>query len=165
MAVTEEFRQAVEDKKIIRVRIMLKDSMLVDPTMLQFDEMISFALPLLDNLYDEHDDEILEYDKMQWNENYLNKEMVTVVNNFSKDRIELLRNIVKYLYKDRAESIKNDRQKNTSSSVSRKQIGIGVTAVGAAVTIAGICTAEGLVIAGGVVIAAVGVAMIVTDKG
>ena len=165
MAVTEEFRQAVEDKKIIRVRIMLKDSMLVDPTMLQFDEMISFALPLLDNLYDEHDDEILEYDKMQWNENYLNKEMVTVVNNFCKDRIELLRNIVKYLYKDRAESIKNDRQKNTSSSVSRKQIGIGVTAVGAAVTIAGICTAEGLVIAGGVVIAAVGVAMIVTDKG
>lgn len=165
MVVTEEFRQAVEDKKIIRVRIMLKDSMLVDPTMLQFDEMISFALPLLDNLYDEHDDEILEYDKMQWNENYLNKEMVTVVNNFSKDRIELLRNIVKYLYKDRAESIKNDRQKNTSSSVSRKQIGIGVTAVGAAVTIAGICTAEGLVIAGGVVIAAVGVAMIVTDKG
>lgn len=165
MVVTEEFRQAVEDKKIIRVRIMLKDSMLVDPTMLQFDEMISFALPLLDNLYDEHDDEILEYDKMQWNENYLNKEMVTVVNNFSKDRIELLRNIVKYLYKDRVESIKNDRQKNTSSSVSRKQIGIGVTAVGAAVTIAGICTAEGLVIAGGVVIAAVGVAMIVTDKG
>jgi hypothetical protein len=165
MAVTDEFRQAVEDKKIIRVRIMLKDSMLVDPTMLQFDEMLSFALPLLDNLYDEHDDEILEYDKTKWNENYLNKEMVTIVNNFSKDRIELLRNIVKYLYKVRAELIKNNRQQSTSSSFSRKQIGMGVTVAGTAVTIVGLCTAEGLIVAGGVVIAAAGVAMIVTDKG
>ena len=52
-----------------------------------------------------------------------------------------------------------------SSSISRKQVGMGVTAAGAAVTIVGICTAEGLIIVGGVAIAAVGAAMIVTDKG
>ena len=39
MAVTNEFKEAVDSGKKIRVRIMLKDIMLVDPTMRQFDEI------------------------------------------------------------------------------------------------------------------------------
>ena len=164
MAITNEFREAVDLGKKIRVRIMLKDIMLVDPTMRQFDEMISYALNKISDLYDEHDDEELKYDSSEWTETYLNNQMVTVVNNFSKERIDLLRNMVKYIYRDKAEHIRGEKEYKSGSSLSKKQAGIGVTAVGTVAAVAGICVHQGILIAGGVVAAAVGVGLIITDK-
>ena len=39
MALTNSFYEAVESNSVRRVRIMMKDSLLVDPTFLQFKEM------------------------------------------------------------------------------------------------------------------------------
>ncbi|MFR3728268.1 hypothetical protein [Lacrimispora sp.] len=164
MAITNEFREAVESGKKVRVRIMLKDMMLVDPTMRQFDEMLDFAIGKIPDLYDEHDEEELKFNSSEWNEAYLNSQMVAVVSNFSKERVDLLRNMVKYLYRNKAEHIRSNETYKPNSSISRKQIGIGVTAVGAAAAVAGICVHQGALIAGGVVVAAVGVGIILTDK-
>lgn len=164
MALTKDFMDAVESRKIIRVRIMLKDIMLVDPTMKMFDEMMEYASAKLDNLFDEYDGETLKYDSSEWNEAYLNEQMVVVVNNFSKERIELLRNIVKYLYRAKADRINSETENKAASNITRRQIGTGVTIAGAAVAIAGVCMTEGLAIAGGVALAATGVLMIATDK-
>ena len=59
MALTQEFRYAVEQGNLLRVRIMLKDSLLVDTSFEQFNEMIRFAELKLDNLWinDEDDNE------------------------------------------------------------------------------------------------------------
>lgn len=165
MAITNEFKEAVDTGKKTRVRIMLKDIMLVDPSMNQFDEMLAYAKTKIDDLYDEHNEEILKYDRSEWNESYLNSQMVAVVSNFSKERVELLRNMVKYIYRDKAERISSGSQCQSSTTITRKQIGIGVTAAGAVATVAGICAHQGVLIVGGVVVAAVGVGMIVTDKG
>lgn len=164
MALTKDFMDAVESRKIIRVRIMLKDIMLVDPTMKMFDEMMEYASAKLDNLFDEYDGETLKYDSSEWNEAYLNEQMVVVVNNFSKERIELLRNIVKYLYRAKADRINSETENKPASNITRRQIGTGVTIAGAAVAIAGVCMTEGLAIAGGIALAAAGVLMIATDK-
>lgn len=164
MKITNEFREAVESQKKIRVRIMLKDSMLVDPSMKQFDEMLDFAKANISDLFDEHNDEILKYDSSQWNESYLNNEMVVVVNNFSKERLELLRNMVKYIYRDKVKRINESNKYKNTTTVTRKQVGIGVTATGAVATVAGICIHHGLLIAGGIVVAAVGVGVIATSK-
>ena len=51
MAITNEFRDAVQTGKKTRVRIMLKDMMLVDPTMKQFDEMLEFAKSNIPDLF------------------------------------------------------------------------------------------------------------------
>lgn len=164
MAITNEFREAVGAGKKIRVRIMLKDIMLVDPTMRQFDEMLDFAKAKMPDLFDEHDDEVLKYDRSNWNEKYLNSQMVTVVNNFSKERIDLLRNMVQYIYHDTVEKINASNQYQSDSSITSKQVGIGMTAAGAVATVAGICAQQELLIAGGVLVAVVGVGLIVTDK-
>lgn len=165
MAITNEFKETVDTGKKTRVRIMLKDIMLVDPSMNQFDEMLAYAKTKIADLYDEHNEEILKYDRSEWNESYLNSQMVAVVSNFSKERVELLRNMVKYIYRDKAERSSSSSQCQSSTTITRKQIGIGVTAAGAVATVAGICVHQGVLIAGGVVVAAVGVGMIVTDKG
>ena len=164
MAISNEFREAVSTGNKISVRIMLKDIMLVDPTMKQFKEMLDFAETNLQNLYDEHDGEVLKYDHSDWNVSYMNSQMVVVVNNFSKERVELLQNLVKFIYKDKIQQINTSYQPKSKTGITKKQVGMGITAVGAATAVAGICASQGMLIAGGVVAAVVGVGLIVTDK-
>lgn len=166
MAITNEFMDAVQTGNLLRVRIMLKDSLLIDPTATQFDEMIQYSNDQMGSVYTEHDGEVLYFDKNYWDEGYLNQQMVTVVNNFSKERVDLLKDMVRYLYKEKVDKMQEEREYDHSKvEVSRKQIGVGVTAVGAVATVAGICTSHAMVTIGGVAVAAVGIALIVSDKG
>lgn len=167
MAITKDFVDAVESGNLLRVRIMLKDILLVDPTANTFDEMESYASAKIDNLYDEHDDETLKYDVTDWNGDYLNDQMVAVVSNFSKERIELLKGMVRYLYRDKVQKIRLDEsssQHQGNRAITQKQIGTGAAVAGAALAVAGICTSHTILTIGGVAVAAAGVAMIVTDK-
>lgn len=166
MAITNEFTEAVQSGKMMRVRIMLKDRLLVDPTAAQFDEMERYATEKMGNIYTEHDGEVLNFDVSSWNEDYLNQQMVIVVNCFSKERIDLLKGMVRFLYKEKANKIRNKAVSTQSQShITRKQVGTGITVAGAALTVAGICTAHTALTVGGVVVAAAGIALIVSDKG
>lgn len=168
MAITKEFIEAVESGKTLRVRIMLKDILLVDPTAEKFGEMESYASSALGNIYDEHDGEILKYDVNGWNEDYLNEQMVEVVNNFSKERVDLLKGMVRYIYRDKVQKICSEEASahtQARCAVSQKHVGVGVAVAGAALAVAGICTSHTILTIGGVAAAVVGVALIVTDKG
>lgn len=166
MAITNEFMEAVQDGKMMRVRIMLKDSLLVDPTGAQFDEMERYATDHMGDIYTEHDGETLNFDVTSWNENYLNQQMVAVVNCFSKERIELLKDMVRFLYKEKANKIRNEANSSHDQiHITRKQAGAGVTVAGAALAVAGICTSHTVLTIGGVAVAAAGIAVIVSDKG
>lgn len=167
MAITKEFVEAVENGKLLRVRIMLKDILLVDPTATKFEEMESYANSKIDNLYDEQDEEKLNYDVTCWNEDYLNEQMVNVVNNFSKERIALLIDMVRYIYRDKVQKIRyeDSSQNQEKRVITQKHIGTGVAVAGAAVAVAGICSSHTILTIGGVVAVAAGVALIVTDKG
>ena len=164
MAITKEFKEAVDTGKKIRVRIMLKDMMLVDPTLRLFDEMLSYAESKMLDIYDEHDDEELKYDSSDWDVSYMNSQMVAVVSNFSKERLNLLRNMVKHIYRDRAENIRKDEEYKSSATITRTQLGIGATAAGTVAAVTGICAHQTLLIVGGVAVAAVGVGLILSDK-
>ena len=167
MAITQEFIEAVESGKTLRVRIMLKDILLVDPTATKFDEMEAYASSVLGNLYDDHDGESLNYDVTGWSEDYLNEQMVAVVNNFSKERIELLKGMVRHIYRDKVQKIRSDQTSahtQEKRAIKQKHVGAGVTVAGAALAVAGICTSQTVLTIGGVAVAAVGVALIVTDK-
>lgn len=102
--ITQSFYDAVESSNIRRVRIMMKNSLLVDLTFEQFHEMERIAKNMED-LYDKHDGgkEFIT-DKSQWNDNYMNKLMVKVVNNFSHERLNHLMDVVKYLRVDNSNS-------------------------------------------------------------
>ncbi len=165
MAITDEFKEAVQSRDNMMVRIMLKDILLIDPTCAQFEEMENYALSVLPDLYVPHDGERLNYDVTAWNKDYLNQQMVRVVNSFSSERIDLLKGMVRYLYREQANQIKNEREFiPTNHAVSRKQVGIGVTATGAAIAVAGVVTSHTLIAVGGMAVAAAGIILIATDK-
>lgn len=166
MSITKEFAEAVEEGKLLRVRIMLKDALLVDLSMTMFDEMETYASSRLENLYDEHNKEILNYDHSSWDEDYLNKQMVAVVNNFSRERISFLKDIVRYLYKEKIKQNYSDESSSNNHQYKsiHKTVGTGCTIAGVALTVVGICTDNTNLTIGGVVVGIAGVALLVADK-
>ncbi|MDE6167774.1 MAG: hypothetical protein K2G28_04880, partial [Acetatifactor sp.] len=58
MALSSDFINAVDSHDSIMTRIMLKDSMLVDLTLKEFQERLAYAERKMSDLYDEHDGEV-----------------------------------------------------------------------------------------------------------
>lgn len=96
MALTNAFYEAVQSGNIRRVRIMMQDSLLVDPTFVEFNAMEKAASSMA-GFYDEHDGKELIEDRSLWNDDYMDKVMVKILSNFSHERIEHLKEVVRYL--------------------------------------------------------------------
>lgn len=165
MTITQEFRDAVNSKDSRLVRIMLKDSLVVDPTFIEFNEMIKIAEIKITDLYDEHDGEVLKYEISTWSKDYMDEQMVQVVYNFSKERINLLKSICKHLYKDRASKIERDRYSpEPRIIITQKQAGTGLAVVGVGAIAIGLAIEAPIIATVGVVAGVAGAAMIITDK-
>jgi len=96
MAITDTFKNAVLTEDVKGIRIMMKDSLLVDPTFIEFNEMNMLARNIR-GLYEAHDGRELNIDNSTWNDDYMNKLMVQVVGNFSHERIDHLKDVVRHL--------------------------------------------------------------------
>ena len=96
MAVTKAFSEAVAARNVRRIRIMMKDSLLVDPTFRDFEEMSKLAANV-PGLYDTHDGKELVSDQSAWNDEYMDRQMVEVIWNFSHERLSHLKQVVRVL--------------------------------------------------------------------
>ena len=107
--VSQEFKASVADKNLLRTRIMLKDSFVVDPTFVQLDEMLSYARGHLPDLFIPFDGECLENDIAKWNRDVMNEELVRLVTNFSEIRINHLKKVVSKVLETEAAKIRQKR--------------------------------------------------------
>ena len=165
MAITQEFRQAVQNKDTRMVRIMLKDSLVVDPTFAEFNQMSALAQTNIVDLYDEHDGEVLKSETTTWTKDYMDEQMVQVVYNFSKERINLLKSICSHLYGERADQIKKDRKApEPQIKITKKQVGTALVAGGIVTVAVGVVIAKTAIVATGVAASIVGGVLIITDK-
>ena len=114
--VSQEFKTAVAEKNLLRVRIMLKDSFVVDPTFVQLDEMLSYARAHLPDLFVPFDGKYLETDKTKWNDKLMNEELVTLVTNFSETRVGHLKKVVAKVLETEATKIREKRKMQASRS-------------------------------------------------
>ena len=96
MALTNAFYNAVNSGDVLGVRIMMKDSLLLDLTFNDFHEMEK-AASSMEGLYDAHDGKPFVEDSSQWDDDYMDKVMVNIVYNFSHERIAHLQKVVRYL--------------------------------------------------------------------
>jgi len=115
MALTNAFFDAVNTGNIRRVRIMMKDSLLIDPSFEGFSEMEKAACKM-DGLYDEHDGREFITDQSVWDDDYMNKLMVQVVSNFSHERINHLKEVVCFL-RPVAKSVKQEYSAEHQKSI------------------------------------------------
>ena len=115
---TDAFFKAVDNKDIRKLRIMMKDSLLVDLSFKQFNEMSKYVKNI-EGMYDEHEDKTrpFEEDKSKWDKNYMDIQMTQLfIGNFSKKRIEHVKKVITYLYKDKKKNV------NESTNVTTPKI-------------------------------------------
>ena len=167
MALTSDFKDAVKNGKVTRVRIMLKDSLLLSLGGDEFQQMFDYAKGQMPALMDEHDGEHLK-EMDEWDEEYLNEQMVAVVNNFSKERIDLLVNMAKKMYKpqvtrtqlgaSKSHYSSSNITKGSSELSSTQKAGMAIATVGAVTVIAGLAIKAPIIltIIGGVAVVAGG---------
>ncbi len=103
MTISVDFKNFVLESQLSIVRVILKDSLIIDPTFVEFEEMYKYAKSNMDNLLEEFNQERLDYDKNNWTEDYMNNLKVELMNNFSEERLEHLKQICSYLYQDKGE--------------------------------------------------------------
>jgi len=93
-----EFNSAIQNGNLLRVRIMLKDSLIVDPTFVQFNEMFAYARQTLPTILVPFDNGDLEDDCSKWDKDLMNMELVEIVNNFSEARIDHLKKVISIVF-------------------------------------------------------------------
>ena len=106
MALTNAFYTAVKEGKVRRVRIMMKDSLLVDPTFQLYKDMEK-AADSMAGLYDAHDGRDFIMDSTKWNDDYMSLLMVQVIDNFSHERLDHLKKVVHHLRPVAAKTVKS----------------------------------------------------------
>lgn len=98
MDISSEFKQAVRDKKLLRIRIMLKDSLLVDKTFRSFDKMQAYASTQNASPWVDADMPLEKKDK-PWTEDTMNYELTALVNDFTKEHVNYVKAIITDIYK------------------------------------------------------------------
>ena len=162
MSISADFTNAVKENQTERVRIMLRNSMMSDLTLRKFDEWISYAESELPDLYDEHDGEQFTSDITEWNQELLDDQSVTIIDNFSKERIAFLKKLCRHVYADKAEEM--DREafiEEEKKKLNSKQLaGAGIVAGGAVAAVVGVAKVGTIGAAAGFGIAAAGLAAV-----
>ena len=122
--VSPEFKAVISKKNLLRVRIMLKDSFVVDPTFVQLDEMLSYAKNNLPGLLVPYDGGYLENDSLKWDCDMMNEELVQLVTNFSEARINHLKKVVAKVMAAKAKKTKTRRMEENGQRFQGITIGI-----------------------------------------
>lgn len=119
MASLELFKEAVASGKVLDIRFMMKDSMRLDPSFQLYNEMKALAANV-PGLYDNHDGEIFNTDESTWDDDYMDDQMVRVIDNFSHERLDHLKNVVRKLRPVPTAIAQNAQQTSRSEKASKQ---------------------------------------------
>lgn len=116
MVLTSEFIDAVSSRNLLRVRIMLKDSLLVDKQFNLFREMRTYAENKGLNIWMDKTEDIEIADKAEWNLDLMNLELTRLVNDFTKERIEYCQKLIKKVYGITSRPVQNYNQQTSAQT-------------------------------------------------
>lgn len=116
MSLPKAFIEAVNNREIRSIRIMMKNSLLVDPTFKEFNEM-NAAISNVPDVYVPHNGKEFILDKSQWDEQYISRIMAQVIGNFSHERVDHLKDVVRYL-RPAPSAVSNEKVNRTSAETS-----------------------------------------------
>lgn len=171
MALNSDFIKAVAERRMWEVYQRLVDIMPIDPSLREQDEMLKYAEQELPNLYQQHDEENLLHNISDWTTKYYDDQRYRLEKNFSRKRLELLRNMTKHRYTDtikyrdeQAREYQRARVRPQKQVIEPKRIGVVAAVVGAVAVGIGISVGSTAVKVIGGVVAAGGIAVAVVNS-
>lgn len=99
MAISSEFAKTVQERNVLRTRIMLKDSLLVDKSFSKYKELLTYAEEHNFDVWKKQEDPIERADKSSWTPDLMNYELTALVNDFTKAHVEYVKDIIAEVYK------------------------------------------------------------------
>lgn len=96
--VSDEFKSDVRKGNILKIRIMLKDSLLIDKSFSLFSELSDYAVKNGIEFFMKSKEPIKIADK-PWTVDLMNYELTVLVNDFTKERLDYVKQIIRELYK------------------------------------------------------------------
>ena len=116
MKFTSEYYNAVMSKDVLLVRIMLKDSLLIDKSFRQFDEMSRLAEKNGVDFWEIKPEKFQMLPQSEWNLDLMNLELTMLVSDFTKERAAYCKKIIRKVY---GVSLPNERtEKNSMTDTS-----------------------------------------------
>lgn len=100
MALDNEFMQAINNNDFTKIRSMIANSFIIDPSTQDVKEMLIEVDKQNIPIYETHDEIDLNWDKSIWTKDYLNRVLGELLFNFSKERIDLLLKLTPYVYRE-----------------------------------------------------------------
>ena len=98
MAVSSEFAKTVQEKNVLRTRIMLKDSLLVDKSFSKYKELLTYAEAQGVEVWMTQEEPI-EPAKKPWTLDLMNYELTALVNDFTREHVQYVQKIITEVYK------------------------------------------------------------------
>lgn len=117
MNVSVDFEEAVRLGDIIKIRIMLKNSLLMDHTFYTFDQMKSYATSKNVQFMVEPQQKLHKKAEPEWTNDLLNEELVILIREFTEERVEYIKLLIKHIY-----SSKQHKDISSISERSRKPL-------------------------------------------
>ncbi|SCW50933.1 hypothetical protein SAMN02910400_01060 [Lachnospiraceae bacterium C10] len=105
MAISNEFKQAVMNKDILEIRLLLKNSLLLDTSFGKYREMLNYVNSSGVNIW--IDSKPVDRKEKPWTKDLMNYELTAIVNDFSEDHMQYLQDIISYVYNGRIEQPRN----------------------------------------------------------
>lgn len=101
--IDQYIKNYIQDNDIISLKISLKDSVIYDPSFKQYDEIYNSIVENIGDIYETHNGEKFEFSIENITKDELNRQLGLLMINFSKERIEFIREMCKILYNDKIE--------------------------------------------------------------
>lgn len=120
--VSVEFADAVKEKNIKRIRIILKNSLLVDKSFEQFEEMLVYVKKYGINVWDSTNS-VVEFQAGSITMDRLNYELTLLVDDFSVSRVNGIKKMIRALYP--AEKIRPSNNKSNVSGLNSRDCSNG----------------------------------------
>jgi len=155
MALTPQFKDAVDAGEVNEVRSMIIDALRNDPTWVEYLEKADCAQQM-EGFFDDDDGEEVAADSSQWDEDYMNDLFAGLESNFSKERLELLIKVIQHV-RPKEHGVRELPKRKKAS-------GRDIMFIGLMVAVAGFYVSQTSLMIAGVVVAVGGVAAFFIDQ-
>ena len=94
----EMFKEELRKNNILKIRLMMKNSLLYDPSFKTFNEMEKLAEEYKVNIWQDSSCEDFIKQKQSWTMDDVNYELTAIVSDFTKERIVYLKDLIANVY-------------------------------------------------------------------
>lgn len=103
--VSDEFKRNVESGNVVTVRSALVDYLIIDTSFRRFDDALDYAQNHINVVVPDDEEQSYDFKEENWDEEYLNKQKVALMINFSMKRINHIKQVIRKVLTNNASSV------------------------------------------------------------